>query len=1130
MEYNTGVYCNWHGDKGYKLGMLRGVFTIIGLLFLSQSVPATTITNTRPEVSFMAGLWEADSIQISPLADAQYPQFGTSLWQYPYVHNNISGDGDIHIDMAIDSSGTGTNGNNTGNSPIVAEVVNASTAQLNAMKLKRGGQYKTRGIFRFYTEHSAERHFELHPMTELFAWNGSSFVLSNDYRPNINFVANGTTHPTNSLQNVFNGSDSVTATVMADNNRIVFTYPAPSDNYVQYDGVALSTQLTDSVSSYFLFRPDLVPSVTVRCRIITNTSAATAAAALAVNQIITVNALARTDMLVVSNQIAGLTANQSTTFTRPVELITLSITGTGTAVVLPAISNIQVTNITLNTATVQWATDVSSDSTVFYGSSPSGVTNVTSVAGNVTNHSVGLTGLLSGTAYYFDVASTGASGSTTDDNQEAHYTFTTVAKISGTASTLASENCTPTNGVIDPGEMVTVNFSLHNNDSVDTTNLVATLLATNGVALPGGAQTYGVIAAGGTGTQPFSFTANGTCGGNIAATLQLQDGAADLGTVSYTLTLGQILTPLAENFDAVTAPALPVGWSTSASGAQSNWVTTTALVDSPPNAAFSPDPSSIGINELDSPPISITSTTAVLTFRQSYSLVISPTNSEVGYDGGVLDLKIGGGSYTDIVAAGGSFVSGGYNATLTTTNGNPLAGQLAWSGDSGGFITTVINLPVAASGQNIQLRWRCSAGDPPEAPLASSGTNAFWSFDSTNANPDVTAPGILVVPVTLSNVGGSLTFFAGNPGTGEAIGSSGFTQLTAEPPATNYSYFAFALTVTNAYQASLTSLSFDDRASSTGPHSFVLQISKQANFSSQIYTSSVQSTHSAFSTTPMNTLALTNSGLTGTIYFRIYAFGATGGTGTWRLDNLNVQGDVTLASAGGGGGWYIDSVSIRDSACCVSSSNNAPVASFTASPTNGTEPLLVTFTDTSTGSITNSFWDFGDSSTTNVTTNSVVHTYTAGTYPVTLIVSGPTGDGTNTHANYITALTAFQSWQIQYFGSTNCTRCGGNADFDGDGQNNLAEFLAGTDPTNSASAFRITSIAHEGSNLRITWMTGIGRTNALQLSPGAVGGSYSNNFNDLFAVTNTVGTTTNYLDLGAATNAPTRLYRVRLVP
>jgi hypothetical protein len=128
------------------------------------------------------------------------------------------------------------------------------------------------------------------------------------------------------------------------------------------------------------------------------------------------------------------------------------------------------------------------------------------------------------------------------------------------------------------------------------------------------------------------------------------------------------------------------------------------------------------------------------------------------------------------------------------------------------------------------------------------------------------------------------------------------------------------------------------------------------------------------------------------------------------------------------------------------------------------------------------------------------------------------------------ALTPFQNWQIQHFGSTTNPAAAADADPDGDGQNNMAEFLAGTDPTNSASAFRITSIAPEGQGFRITWMTGIGTTNALQVAAGDDCGGYSNNFIDLFGVTNTAGTTINYLDDGAATNFPARYYRVRLVP
>lgn len=105
----------------------------------------------------------------------------------------------------------------------------------------------------------------------------------------------------------------------------------------------------------------------------------------------------------------------------------------------------------------------------------------------------------------------------------------------------------------------------------------------------------------------------------------------------------------------------------------------------------------------------------------------------------------------------------------------------------------------------------------------------------------------------------------------------------------------------------------------------------------------------------------------------------------------------------------------------------------------------------------------------------------------------------------------------------------GNVDSDGDGFTNLQEYLAGTDPTNSASAFRINSVIRMSNDVLITWITGIGKTNALQRSSGS-SGSFSNNFTDIFTVTNTTGTATNYLDVGAATNVPALYYRVRVVP
>ncbi len=104
-------------------------------------------------------------------------------------------------------------------------------------------------------------------------------------------------------------------------------------------------------------------------------------------------------------------------------------------------------------------------------------------------------------------------------------------------------------------------------------------------------------------------------------------------------------------------------------------------------------------------------------------------------------------------------------------------------------------------------------------------------------------------------------------------------------------------------------------------------------------------------------------------------------------------------------------------------------------------------------------------------------------------------------------------------------------DSDGDGLTNLQEFQAGTDATNSVSFFGITAIARQANtNILVTWQMGPSKTNALERTAG-VGGSFAtNNFAAIFTVTNTVGTTTNYLDSGAATNLPSRYYRIRLVP
>lgn len=67
------------------------------------------------------------------------------------------------------------------------------------------------------------------------------------------------------------------------------------------------------------------------------------------------------------------------------------------------------------------------------------------------------------------------------------------------------------------------------------------------------------------------------------------------------------------------------------------------------------------------------------------------------------------------------------------------------------------------------------------------------------------------------------------------------------------------------------------------------------------------------------------------------------------------------------------------------SSTSTVKAAFSVSPTSGTVPLTVSFTDSSTGSPTAYYWTFGDGSTS--TTRNPTHTYTtSGTYTAKLIV------------------------------------------------------------------------------------------------------------------------------------------------
>ena len=97
----------------------------------------------------------------------------------------------------------------------------------------------------------------------------------------------------------------------------------------------------------------------------------------------------------------------------------------------------------------------------------------------------------------------------------------------------------------------------------------------------------------------------------------------------------------------------------------------------------------------------------------------------------------------------------------------------------------------------------------------------------------------------------------------------------------------------------------------------------------------------------------------------------------------------------------------------------APVAEFSATPTSGTAPLTVSFTDASTNAPTSWAWDFDNNGSVDSTARNPVHTYaSAGTYSVTLTASNSAGSDPITKANLISVTTGGGGGGTQTFSAT----------------------------------------------------------------------------------------------------------------
>ena len=148
------------------------------------------------------------------------------------------------------------------------------------------------------------------------------------------------------------------------------------------------------------------------------------------------------------------------------------------------------------------------------------------------------------------------------------------------------------NGFIDPGEDIVLEVTLHNNGTSGTTGISATIeSATSGVTVTDNSASFPDIAMDGTGASlsnhfGFSVDESVACGTNIDFTIHItsNEGSWDdtFSLIVGNVVAGGAVTIFSENFDSLSTPALPAGWTTQVISGNA-WVTYSSYSCSTPN-------------------------------------------------------------------------------------------------------------------------------------------------------------------------------------------------------------------------------------------------------------------------------------------------------------------------------------------------------------------------------------------------------------------------------------------------------------------------------------------------------------------------------------------------------------------
>jgi extracellular elastinolytic metalloproteinase len=218
-------------------------------------------------------------------------------------------------------------------------------------------------------------------------------------------------------------------------------------------------------------------------------------------------------------------------------------------------------------------------------------------------------------------------------------------------------------------------------------------------------------------------------------------------TQNYSFTVainaGTWFAPVDHVNDVVAGTTIPATWTATANTTTPNvWAVSTSQSHSAPNSYFATDPTNVATEQI----LTTTSAYTLSSGASSYPTLSfwHRYNSEDGWDGGVVEISINGGTtWADL---GSKMVLNGYNSSLGI--GSTLANRPAFTGNSNTFIQTKINLS-AFAGLSVKFRFRF-ASDDNTAPVGGG-----WFVDDIILRSE---PAVQMRSNLFSNTGARQTF------------------------------------------------------------------------------------------------------------------------------------------------------------------------------------------------------------------------------------------------------------------------------------------------------------------------------------------------------------------------------------